>query len=275
MSTYAVVVILEIFIPSYLGTQLRYRSQKLVNAAYCSEWIARSESFKRSLKLFMLRANNPIDFSGCGLFPLTLDTFTSAVGIYGHMMYNINIDSLIAGLILKVIAQVRIVDQELRNLKSNSVEEEQLVKLNKCLRHYEKPKTFGALMSMLLYMSPYAFVMILQIFVPAYLGTQLRYRSQDLVNAAYCSEWIARSESFKRSLKLFMLRANTPIVFSGCGLFPLTLDTFTSRSDAPNAFNQRVVTFAAGPRGRTVISKGRGEYYYVPITVPIVGRGRK
>ncbi|XP_045528010.1 odorant receptor 7a-like isoform X3 [Pieris brassicae] len=167
MSTYAVVVILEIFIPSYLETQLRYRSQKLVNAAYCSEWIARSESFKRSLKLFMLRANNPIDFSGCGLFPLTLDTFTS-------------------------------------------------------------PKTFGALMSMLLYMSPYAFVMILQIFVPAYLGTQLRYRSQDLVNAAYCSEWIARSESFKRSLKLFMLRANTPIVFSGCGLFPLTLDTFTS-----------------------------------------------
>ncbi|XP_045528014.1 odorant receptor 59a-like isoform X5 [Pieris brassicae] len=91
-----------------------------------------------------------------------------------------------------------------------------------------RPKTFGALMSMLLYMSPYAFVMILQIFVPAYLGTQLRYRSQDLVNAAYCSEWIARSESFKRSLKLFMLRANTPIVFSGCGLFPLTLDTFTS-----------------------------------------------
>ncbi|XP_047511356.1 odorant receptor Or2-like [Pieris napi] len=190
--------------------------------------------------------------------------FYQAWGIYGHMMYNINIDSLIAGLILKIIAQIRIVDHELRKLKSHSVEGDQLVKLNKCLRHYDMvlqfskevqsiisvtmfiqfsvasgsicailcslifTKTFGALMSMLLYMSPYAFVMILQIFVPAYLGTQLRYRSQDLVNAAYCSEWIARSESFKRSLKLFMLRTNTPIVFSGCGLFPLTLDTFTS-----------------------------------------------
>ncbi|XP_022117338.2 odorant receptor 42a-like [Pieris rapae] len=190
--------------------------------------------------------------------------FYQAWGIYGHMMYNINIDSFIAGLILIIIAQIRIIDHDLRMLKSTSVDEEQLAKLNKCLRHYEMvlqfskevqsiisvtmfiqfsvasgsicailcsllfPTTFGALMSMLLYMSPYAFVMILQIFVPAYLGTQLRYRSQDLVHAAYSSKWIARSESFKRSLKLFMLRANTPIVFSGCGLFPLTLVTFTS-----------------------------------------------
>ncbi|XP_022117339.2 odorant receptor 2a-like [Pieris rapae] len=77
-------------------------------------------------------------------------------------------------------------------------------------------------------MSSYAFVVTLEIFTPSYLGTQLRYKSQDLVHAAYSSKWIARTESFKRSLKIFMLRTNTPIVFSGCGLFPLTLDTFTS-----------------------------------------------
>ncbi|CAF4790089.1 unnamed protein product [Pieris macdunnoughi] len=180
--------------------------------------------------------------------------------------FNINFICLrIFGLFLIVVAQVDILDHELRSLKvDNSSEEVQVIKLNKCLRHYEillqysnevqditsvtmfvqftvasgsicailcsflLPKTFGELMSLLLFMSTYAFVVILEIFIPSYLGTQLRYKSQKLVNAAYCSEWIARSESFKRSLKLFMLRANIPIHFSGCGLFPLTLDTFTS-----------------------------------------------
>ncbi|CAK1544596.1 unnamed protein product [Leptosia nina] len=191
------------------------------------------------------------------------------VGIFGHMMYNVNVDTLIAGLMLHAIAQVKVIDSELRNLKRRNCHPDENLKLDKCLRHYDMllnyvsvvqditsvtmfiqfsvasgsicailcslfmPKSIRDLISVLLYMSAYAFVMLLQIFVPAYFGTQLRYSSQALVSAAYSSEWISRSESFKRSLKLFMLRANTAIFLTGCGLFPLTLDSFTS---VPTAF---------------------------------------
>ncbi|CAG4965387.1 unnamed protein product [Colias eurytheme] len=81
---------------------------------------------------------------------------------------------------------------------------------------------------LILTLTPFSSAMILQIFVPSYLGTQLSYKSEELVNAAYTSEWIHRSESFKRSLKLFMQRAQLKISLTGCGLLPLTLSTFTS-----------------------------------------------
>lgn len=69
-----------------------------------------------------------------------------SVGMYGHMMYNVNIDSLIAGLLVVAIAQLRLLNRNLKNLKLTQEESNlpiknqdkiQMARLNKLLRHYE------------------------------------------------------------------------------------------------------------------------------------------
>ncbi|KAI5635726.1 7tm odorant receptor domain-containing protein [Phthorimaea operculella] len=80
----------------------------------------------------------------------------------------------------------------------------------------------------LVYMVFYQMVMVSEIFMPAWLGTQLTYKNQELVFAAYNSDWIPRSEKFKRSLRLFVERANMPMVLTGYKMFPIALETFLS-----------------------------------------------
>nr|XP_032528613.1 odorant receptor 30a-like [Danaus plexippus plexippus] len=198
-----------------------------------------------------------------------------SLGIYGHMQYNVNIDALISGLLILAIAQVKVLKYELKNIKPDSplkdkreTERSQIFKLHKHLKHYEELLNycsgiqdivglsmfvqfgiasiiicvvlsglrFTASVEALMFMVTYLFTMILQIYVPAWLGTQLNYESQELVFAAYSSQWIRRSEKFKRSLKLFMERANTNIVLTGWRIFPLSLDTFTSIMNAAYSF---------------------------------------
>nr|ARO76461.1 odorant receptor 56 [Conogethes punctiferalis] len=74
----------------------------------------------------------------------------------------------------------------------------------------------------------YLLAMIFQIFLPTYLGAELTEQSELIVTAAYNSDWIPRSESFKRSLGLLMERAKTPIVITGLKMFTLSLENFTS-----------------------------------------------
>ncbi|CAH1639600.1 unnamed protein product [Spodoptera littoralis] len=190
-------------------------------------------------------------------------------GMYGHMMYNVNIDSIIAGLLLIAIAQLKLLGNNLTNLKLSNEESKlpkdsqdkiQIKRFHKLLRHYEVILNycdtvqdtlnvtlffqFGVasiiicvvMCGLLLpsstetkvFLVMYLFTMTLQIFVPGFLGTQLTYGSEGLVTAAYNSEWIPRSESFKSSLKLFRERAARPVVISGLKMFPLSLITFTS-----------------------------------------------
>ncbi|XP_039755493.1 uncharacterized protein LOC120630353 [Pararge aegeria] len=463
--TYLGAIILEIFVPSWLGTQLIYESGDLVTAAYCCEWIPRSERFKRSLKLFMARANSNIVITGWQIFPLTLNTFTSIVktaysfftlirnfqdltsqleslsrtlccwrllglwpgknpsrfyrcytivflfstmviydtalainlfctplkielliqevtflfnvisittkilmvivwrkrilkllkilddemfqgkddatqnilaegtnsyilyrnilmvvghfaysfnsvipiianqlipsyvikfptsnyyffkeetkkdyfaiifgyqafGIYGLMMSDISVDTFINGCLFFGISQIKVLNYKLRNLKCdesltlsrNLKEHVQIMKLNECLRHYDRILKYcsefqiiinftlfiqyamGAMIICVLlcglllpltseeytFMVTYLSAMVLQIFVPGWLGTQISYESQELVFAAYNSDWIPRTERFKRSIKIFVERANTPIVMVGLKMFPLSLETFVS-----------------------------------------------
>ncbi|XP_075970200.1 odorant receptor 2a-like [Anticarsia gemmatalis] len=190
-------------------------------------------------------------------------------GMYGHMMYNVTIDSFIAGLLLISIAQMRLLNTKLSNFKL-SVEETKLSKdlqdkisitrLNNFLKHYDVILKYNKVIQEILsvttffqfsvasiiicvvmcglllpsstetfiFLVMYLFTMTMQIFVPGLLGTHLTYESQELVFAAYNSEWIPRSESFKRSLRLFMERAKTPIMITGLNMFPLSLLTFTS-----------------------------------------------
>lgn len=67
-------------------------------------------------------------------------------GMYGHMMYNVSVDSFIAGLLLVAIAQCRIINDKLFNikftndetkLKTEIHEQIQMDRLKKCLRRYD------------------------------------------------------------------------------------------------------------------------------------------
>ncbi|RVE54426.1 hypothetical protein evm_000911 [Chilo suppressalis] len=183
------------------------------------------------------------------------------LGIYGHMTYNVNIDTFIAGMIIMTIAQLKVLKHkfstmELDQAKINS--SENISKLNQILRHYESIIEYSNIVQDIIsltmfvqfcmgtciicvvallmvsstesfiIMASYSFVMVMQIFLPAYLGTQLTYESQELAHAAYSTDWIPQSEPYKRSLRLFVERANTPIVFTGLKMFPLALSTFVS-----------------------------------------------
>ncbi|KAJ8735438.1 hypothetical protein PYW07_007058 [Mythimna separata] len=192
-----------------------------------------------------------------------------SMGIYCHMMYNISVDSLIAGLLVITIAQLRLLNHNLRNLKLSEEERKlpyeiqdtiQMTRLNKSLKHYEVILTFCDTVQDILsvtlffqygvstliicvvmtglalpssiefraFLAMFLFTMTLRIFVPGFLGTQLSHESEELMIATYYSEWIPRSESFKRSFKLFRERISTPIVITGLKMFPLTLLTFVS-----------------------------------------------
>ncbi|XP_072937136.1 odorant receptor 49b-like [Epargyreus clarus] len=183
-------------------------------------------------------------------------------GLYGQMMYNVNIDSFFAGLLYLAITQMEVLDHQLRSLRwekqngTDNPEQKRVNELKYCLRHYDEILRYCAavqnIFSLMLFvqfgmasaiicviscatflpnsevvpMLSYLTCMTVQIFVPAWLGTQLTYKSKSLVFAAYNSEWVPRSEPFKSSIKIFMERANTPIIISGMNLFTLNLENF-------------------------------------------------
>nr|WCC57364.1 odorant receptor 29 [Papilio dardanus] len=78
----------------------------------------------------------------------------------------------------------------------------------------------------ILFLFTYLTAMVLIIFVPSWLGTQLMYESQELVSAAYSSDWMNSSKEFKRSIIIFMERTKTPMCVVGMKMFLLSLNTF-------------------------------------------------
>ncbi|XP_061718481.1 odorant receptor 43b-like [Cydia pomonella] len=185
--------------------------------------------------------------------------------MYGHMMYNVNIDTLIAGFMVLAIGQVKVLCHDLENLKmeksigdQSTTDLKQQYKLRKVLNHYELLLEYcdkfqdviggtmfvqygigsgiicvvmcGLLLPSSLetqmFMVGYFMVMNLQIFVPAWLGTQLTYKSEELTTAAYKSEWLPCSKRCKSSIKLLMERAKSPVIITGLKIFPLSLATY-------------------------------------------------
>ncbi|XP_069361161.1 odorant receptor 22b-like [Maniola hyperantus] len=187
---------------------------------------------------------------GLMMFDVTTDTF-----INGCLFFTI---SQIKALNYK-LSNLK-PDKSLRKLSKNLKEYVQIMKLNECLKHYDcilkycaklqniinislfVQYAMGAMIicvcvcSLLLpltseeytFLVAFLSIVIMQIFVPSWLGTQISYESQELVFAAYNSDWIPRTEPFKKSIKIFVERANTPIVMVGLKMFPLSLETFTS-----------------------------------------------
>ncbi|XP_063386669.1 odorant receptor 7a-like isoform X1 [Cydia fagiglandana] len=198
----------------------------------------------------------------------TLIYIYESYGMYNHMMYNVNNDSLIAGYMALAIGQVKVLQHDLENLKVDKSDDgsekmrdlKQQQKLRKILHHYgllieyvnQFQNVIGGAMfvqfgigsaiicaSMLTLLLPatvesymftvaYFMALNLEVFTPAWLGTQLTYESHDLMTAAYSGEWLPRSERYKRSLKLFVERAKQPIIITGLELFPLSLPTYIS-----------------------------------------------
>ncbi|KAG7310955.1 hypothetical protein JYU34_003801 [Plutella xylostella] len=74
----------------------------------------------------------------------------------------------------------------------------------------------------------YGSVMAIEIFMPGYLGSQLRHESEQVIRAVYQSDWIDRSETFKRTLKLLVERAQKPVIMTAYSIISLSLSTFIS-----------------------------------------------
>nr|AJE25872.1 olfactory receptor OR12 [Planotortrix excessana] len=225
----------------------------------------------------MLIFKTTLDLPICKYYFLseeTIDNFFTLIfiyqsfGMYGHMMYNVNIDTLIVGFMVLAIAQMKVLSHDLENLKiektdtgrGEELDQKQLQKLYKCVKHYALVLKYCAdfqqiisatmfvqygvgaacicvtMCALLLplkvetfiFMVGYFFVMSLQLFVPAFLGTQLLYESQELMVAAYKSDWIPRSRGYRQSIKLFVERAKHPVVITGLKIFPLSLATYIS-----------------------------------------------
>nr|WCC57365.1 odorant receptor 30 [Papilio dardanus] len=194
--------------------------------------------------------------------------FYQASCMYGHMMYNVNMDSFVAGLIFFVITSIRTLECNLKDINSDSSRAEDLegnrdteiLKLKQCLKHYElvlrlsskvqriiSLPTFvqfgitGAIICVTLcglltpsasdihlFLVTYLIGMTSRIFLPAWLGSRLTYKSQGLVLAAYNSQWITESNTFKRNIIIFMTRANISVTLNALKIFPMTLQTFIS-----------------------------------------------
>nr|QMS80350.1 odorant receptor [Histia rhodope] len=185
------------------------------------------------------------------------------------MMCNVSTDSFMAGIVTILIAQTKVLNYKLQNLKvrnENFVEETHVqhkiftVILKKYLKHYGLIMEcyikiqeilslamfvqftmasaiicvtlcglyLGPTMETLIFLVTYLIIIILQIFIPSWLGTQFSHECNKLAVAAYNCDWISQSEDFKKSLNLFILKANATVILKGLKIFPLSLETFVS-----------------------------------------------
>lgn len=87
LATFAFIIIfflcmfIEIYIPCFFGALLYYKSSKLTEAAFHSNWIEQSPNFKRLLLMFAQGTHRPIRIFAGGLFELNLPIFLSVIYI--------------------------------------------------------------------------------------------------------------------------------------------------------------------------------------------------
>lgn len=74
----------------------------------------------------------------------------------------------------------------------------------------------------------YFISVIIQLYVPCYFATLLFYKSNQLTNVLFHSNWIEHSPYFKKMLIIFLQAVYTPITILAGGTFKLNLSTFLS-----------------------------------------------
>lgn len=88
-------MILQIFPPSFFGTNIVENSELLPVAIFSSEWYQIEEPEKRSLLIFLTRSLRPFDLRAGKLFMLNINTFIKvfySIGFFreiiGHFFFN-------------------------------------------------------------------------------------------------------------------------------------------------------------------------------------------
>lgn len=70
---------LQILLPCYFGNEMMVASEKLSTSLFHSDWINKSDAFKKAMKIFMENAKRPLKLSSFGVFDLTLDNFLKVI----------------------------------------------------------------------------------------------------------------------------------------------------------------------------------------------------
>nr|AXF48769.1 odorant receptors OR13 [Lobesia botrana] len=199
-----------------------------------------------------------------------------AFTMHAQVLYNINIDTFILGVLILAIAQLEVLDNKLRTITDKDQKrrptgapiDNSIMKLKNSIIHYDELgkfcDTIESVFSMTLFvqfsmasciicvvlfrftlpapwqyfifLGSYMFIMIIQILVPCWFGTRIQDKSQLLSHAVYSCDWCAKSRYFKSSLRLFVERANKPLSITAGKMFPLSLTTFTSIMNSSYSF---------------------------------------
>lgn len=76
---FLVALVTQIFLPCYLGNEMIFASNDLMNSAYNSSWQIMSSDYRKLLIILMERLKQGNRINVGKLFPLSLDTFRSVV----------------------------------------------------------------------------------------------------------------------------------------------------------------------------------------------------
>lgn len=74
----------------------------------------------------------------------------------------------------------------------------------------------------------FVFVILVQIFLPCYFGSDLGLSADQLTNANYHSKWIEQNAVYKRNMIFFMEYLKKPPILKAGKYFPITRNTFVS-----------------------------------------------
>ncbi|XP_053694148.1 odorant receptor 94a-like [Sabethes cyaneus] len=85
-------------------------------------------------------------------------------------------------------------------------------------------KDLGSAIPMMFYLM----AMLGQILLPCLVGNEVTYKSNQLTNALFKSDWLKLPVAYRKDMQRFMLRTNKPITLKAGNFFNYNLETFTS-----------------------------------------------
>lgn len=74
----------------------------------------------------------------------------------------------------------------------------------------------------------FVFVILVQIFLPCYFGSDLGLSAGELANANYHANWLRQDAKFKKNMIFFMEYLKKPPLLKAGNYFPITRGTFVS-----------------------------------------------
>lgn len=72
----------------------------------------------------------------------------------------------------------------------------------------------------------YLIVMLMQLFIPCYYGSEIYAVSERLGGSMFFSDWIEEDKKFKVAMMLFLEKVKRPRVISIFGVYVINLETF-------------------------------------------------